>query len=269
MNIKRAALATAVILLLVSCKTKENAITYFQNLEQTELLAAARQGMDYTPRIVADDQLSIVVSSIDPSAVAAFNLPLASVQSVDQLQVSTTPSLQTYLVSSEGMITFPVLGEVKAAGLTCSELTDTLTGRLRVYVKSPIVTIRLLNSRIAVLGEVNSPGTKTFYNERLSILDALGLAGDLTIYGNRKNVLLIRNNNGVMEHHRFDLTQAETLTSPYFYLQQNDVIYVEPNKARRGNAKYSQNEQYNLSVISTVVSTLSVIASLLIALLVK
>ena len=177
--------------------------------------------------------------------------------------------LHTYLVNSHGEIDFPVLGKLQVAGLTRSELTDLMTEKISVYVKSPIITIQIRNFKVSVLGEVNKPGTVNVPNERLSVLDALGMAGDLTIYGNRSNVLLIRDNNGKKEYHRFDLTSAETLTSPYYYLQQNDVLYVEPNKARKGNAKYSQSGQFNVSLASTIISALSVLASLGIALLVK
>ena len=138
-----------------------------------------------------------------------------------------------------------------------------MTEKISAYVKSPIVTIQIRNFKVSVLGEVNKPGTVNVPNERLSVLDALGMAGDLTIYGNRTNVLLIRDNNGKKEYHRFDLTSAETLTSPFYYLRQNDVLYVEPNKARKGNG------QFNVSLASTIISALSVLASLGIALLVK
>ena len=144
-----------------------------------------------------------------------------------------------------------------------------LTEKISAYVKSPIVTIQIKNFKVSVLGEVNRPGTVNVPNERLSVLDALGMAGDLTIYGNRTNVLLIRDNNGRKEYHRFDLTSAEMLTSPYYYLQQNDVLYIEPNKARKGNARYSQSGQFNVSLASTIISALSILASLGIALLVK
>ncbi|WP_291528217.1 polysaccharide biosynthesis/export family protein [Bacteroides sp. UBA939] len=256
------------LLLLVSCKTTDNSITYFQDLDN-QPAAIAGEPVNYAPRIAPDDQLSIIVSGTDPSAVAAFNMPLASYLAPGETNVVSTPVLHTYLVNSGGEIDFPVLGKLHIAGMTRNELTDVLTEKVSAYVKSPIVTIQIRNFKVSVLGEVNRPGTVNVPNERLSVLDALGLAGDLTIYGNRTNVLLIRDNNGKKEFHRFDLTSAGTLTSPYYYLQQNDVLYVEPNKARKGNAKYSQSGQFNISLASTVISALSVLASLAIALLVK
>ena len=115
----------------------------------------------------------------------------------------------------------------------------------------------------------SAPGTKNFSNERITILDALSAAGDLDIYAKRENILLLRDNNGKKEFHRLDLTSSDLIKSPYYYLQQNDVIYVEPNKARQSNARYSQRTSYNMSIISTVISAVSVIASLTIALLIK
>ena len=256
------------LLILMSCKTTTNTITYFQDLDN-QMPAVIEQSVNYTPRIAPDDQLSITVSGTDPNAVAAFNMPLASYLAPGETNVTSTPVLHTYLVNSRGEIDFPVLGKIQVANMTRSELTDMMTEKISAYVKSPIVTIQIRNFKVSVLGEVNKPGTVNVPNERLSVLDALGMAGDLTIYGNRTNVLLIRDNNGKKEYHRFDLTSAETLSSPFYYLRQNDVLYVEPNKARKGNAKYSQNEQFNVSLASTIISALSVLASLGIALLVK
>ena len=255
------------IILLTSCKTTTNNITYFQDLDNQS--AVTGKAVNYTPRIAPDDQLSITVSGMDPNAVATFNIPLASYLAPGETNVTSTPVLHTYLVNSHGEIDFPVLGKLQVGGMTRSELTDMMTKRISAYVKSPIVTIQIRNFKVSVLGEVNKPGTVNVPNERLSVLDALGMAGDLTIYGNSTNVLLIRDNNGLKEYHRFDLTSAEMLTSPYYYLQQNDVLYVEPNKARKGNAKYSQNGQFNVSLASTIISALSILASLGIALLVK
>lgn len=261
-------LAASFILILTSCRSTQNTITYFQDLD-SRTATIAGETVNYAPRIAPDDQLSITVSATDPNAVAAFNIPLASYLSPGETTVTATPVLHTYLVNPQGEIDFPVIGKVKVAGLTRSELTDMMTQKVAAYVKSPIVTIQIRNFKVSVLGEVNKPGTVNVPNERMSILDAIGMAGDLTIYGNRTNVLLIRDNSGTKEYHRFDMTSAEMLSSPYYYLQQNDVIYVEPNKARKGNAKYSQSGQFNVSLASTVISALSVIASLCIALLVK
>ena len=148
-------------------------------------------------------------------------------------------------------------------------MAELLTEEISEYVTSPLVTVKINNFRVSVLGEVRAPGTKNFSNERITILDALSAAGDLDIYAKRENILLLRDNNGKKEFHRLDLTSSDLIKSPYYYLQQNDVIYVEPNKARQSNARYSQRTSYNMSIISTVISAVPVIASLTIALLIK
>lgn len=268
MKIKKVTAAIILISLLSSCKTS-NQITYFQDIDKNSSKPLIEQDFNYEVKICPDDQLSIFVSSIDPSSVAVFNLPLVSYLNPGETNVVTTPTIQTYLVDTNGYINFPVLGKIKVVGKTRSELADNLKEKISIYAKSPLITIKIQNFKVAVLGEVNNPGTKVITNERISILDAIGMAGDLTIFGERKNILLIRDNNGKKEYHRLDLTSSEILFSPYYYLQQNDIVYVEPNKARKSNSKYSQSAQFNISVASTIVSAISVLASLTIALLVK
>lgn len=275
MNIKNIFLLS-LMLFFVSCRTTDK-VAYFQDIDRLKTDQLNNENVNYQTRIMPDDQLSIFVSSIDPAAVAMFNLPLTSYQSLGDASanstlsttISTAPSYQTYLVDNNGYIDFPVLGEIKVEGLTRSELSQLLKEKISAYAKSPLVTVRIQNFKVSVLGEVNIPGTKMIQNERVTVLDAIGMAGDLTINGVRNNVLIIRDIDGKKEFHRIDLTSSELLNSPYYYLQQNDVIYVEPNNARKSNARYSQSKQFNISVASTVVSAISVLASLAIALLVK
>lgn len=267
MKIKLVTVILATIL-LTSCKTS-NEITYFQDIDKYSSEQLTKQNINYEAKISPDDQLSIFVSSVDPNAVAIFNLPLTSYLAPGEANVVATPTIHTYLVDNKGNIDFPILGSLHVAGMTRGELSDMLKEKISVYAKSPLVTVQIQNFKVSVLGEVNKPGTITIPNERVSILDAIGLAGDLTIYGERRNVVVIRDINGKKEFHRFDLTSSQMLNSPYYYLQQNDIVYVEPNKARRGNSQYSQNNQFNVSVASTIVSAISVLASLSIALLVK
>lgn len=265
MNIKLPLLVFSLII-FTSCRTT-NEITYFQGLDEQLSLLSAQEAATYDTRIAPDDLLSITVSSIEPTSVAIFNLPLVTyVDPSEMNSVKTAPVIQSYLVDSKGCIDFPVLGKVHVAGMTRDEVTGFLKDQISQYAKSPLVTVRIQNFKITVLGEVVRPGTKGVANERVSILDAIGLAGDLTIYGERKNVLLYREVEGKKFFHRFDLTSPEIFTSPYFYLQQNDVVYVEPNDARKKNATYSQRSQFNISVMSTIVSALSLMVSLGIAL---
>ena len=149
------------------------------------------------------------------------------------------------------------------------QLKEELEKRISKNVSNPVVRVQMVNFRVNVLGEVKKPGVITVNKQRYSILDALAEAGDLTEYGERDNVLLIREEDGKKVYHRFNMNNSSMLTSPYFYLKQNDVIYVEPNEIRRENAMYNQNNSYKISVVSTIVSATSVIVSLIIALAVK
>ena len=163
----------------------------------------------------------------------------------------------------------PVLGKVHVAGKTTDEITDYLTEQIAKDVTDPYVSVRLHTFKVNVLGEVETPGVVAVKTERFSVLDALAAANDMTEYGKRDNVLIIREENGLKKYVRLNLNDVKVLESPYFYLQQNDVVYVEPNKIRKANSKFNQNNSYKLSVVSTIVSACSVIASLIIALLVK
>ena len=162
-----------------------------------------------------------------------------------------------------------MLGKLHVAGYTVEGLADEITKMVSKDVSDPIVRVELMNFKVNVLGEVRSPGAKHCNTRRVTILDALSMAGDMTSYGRRDNIAVIREVDGKRELHRLDLNKSDVFTSPYFYLQQNDIVYVEPNKIIQDNSKYNQNNAYKLSVTSTVVSAASVIASLVIALTVK
>jgi polysaccharide export outer membrane protein len=138
-----------------------------------------------------------------------------------------------YLVDKGGAINFPVIGKVTLAGLTKEEATEKMINEIKTHVKNPIVNIRFLNFKVTVIGEVNTPSTFEINSEKINVLEALGLAGDMTQFGNRDNVLIIREKDGVRTTARINLNNKEVLNSPYFYLQQNDIIYVEPaNKTK-------------------------------------
>lgn len=212
------------------------------------------------PRVKINDALIITVSALDPEAVIPYNLPTVSYESPSSSTVPTTSSFQYYTVDEQGYIDFPILGKLYVVGLRQSEVISLIEGKLQGQVVNPIVTMRFLNARVTVLGEVNSPGTYTLNNGRMTLLEALGVAGDLTQYANRSNVLITRENNGKVEFARLDLRSEEVFTSPYFYLQQNDVVYVEPNQARSTS---NQSIGLWLSMVGTVASAATVVVSVL------
>jgi polysaccharide export outer membrane protein len=196
----------------------------------------------YVPKIQPGDILSIQVSSLNPEASSFFNpyaaLAIADRGSAQPMVTSATPlpAQNGYLVDNMGTIELPVLGKVTVAGRTASEVKDRLRESLKEYLKEPTVNIRNLNFRISVMGEVLRPSLFTIPNERITLLEALSLSGDVTIYGRRENVLIIREENGRRTFGRVDLTRRDLFSSPYYYLHPNDVVYVEPGKARAATA---------------------------------
>lgn len=273
----RLKLASAVlfVILMGACAVPKD-ITYFNDAKYVlgeELLDTK---VNYEPKFKSGDKLVITVSALDIAAVTPFNLYAVSVTDmlqtqtnsvIDKKQLSTSQMYAPYTVDNEGFINFPVLGKIEVKGKTVKELTDILESRISESVENPIVNIRIENFKVTVIGEVLRPGTFNVYSDRISLLDALGLAGDLTIYGDRTNVKLVRDVNGEKKVVLLDLTKTDLLESSYFYLEQNDVVYVEPNDKKKKTSRYSQSEQYNLSIISTFASTLSVIVSVVMSII--
>ncbi|WP_299782678.1 polysaccharide biosynthesis/export family protein [uncultured Formosa sp.] len=248
-------LSAIICLILSSCGVKRESIVYFQD----ENALPASKLSNFEIKFKPDDLLTIDVSAIDPDAARPFNLPAVSynTNSVDLAQ--GTLKMQTYLIDTNGNIEFPVLGSIKLGGLSRSEANLYLKNILKEYIKDPIVNIRLANFSITILGEVNKPGTYSLQDEKVSLTEALGLAGDLTIYGKRDNVFLIREVDGENRYYKFDLTSINVMNSPHFFLTQNDVIYVEPNKAKIRSSTYNQNNVVLISAIATLATITAII----------
>jgi polysaccharide biosynthesis/export protein len=244
------------MLVLASCSSQKE-VAYFYGVNSKSADSINKKfSKIHEVRICSGDMLSITVTGLDPQAVAPFNLPLVSYATPGSEQLYSAPTLQSYLVDINGNINFPVIGTLKLSGFTKSEAIKYINDQLSPYLKNSIVTIQFMNYRITVLGEVTHPGQYPINNERVTILDALGLAGDMTIYGKRNNVLITRENNGKLEFVRLNLNTDEIFKSPYYYLQQNDVIYVEPNSVK---SVASQNTALYLSALSTFATLLAVI----------
>lgn len=252
------------LLLLGACGVPKD-VAYFQGVDQLTQAQLEKMNQTYSSKICPDDLLTVTVTSWDPVAVSPFNPPAFSYATEGETTVGSAAQLHTYLVTREGFINFPIIGKVQAAGLSKQEFSDSLQDKISKYVKDPIVHVQIINYKITMMGEISRPGPLTVRNDRISILDAIGQSGDLTINANRKNILIIRDNNGVKEYGRIDITDPALFASPYYYLRQNDVVYVEPNDAKKRNANYSQAQQYNLTIFSTLLSTVSVITSIIIA----
>lgn len=235
-------------ILLTGCASRKD-IVYFQGESASPESIANK----YTPTIQPDDQLVITVSGRDFETTKPFN------QVNYYYQREGDVRQQSYLVDAEGSIEFPVLGKVELGGLTRTEAIAKMKSLLSEYVIDPGVIINIINFRITVLGEVRNPGTYPLENERITILEALGLAGDLTINGVRNNVLVIRETDEKKEFYRVDLTSDSVINSPVYYLKQNDVVYVEPNKAQINSSTYSRNTSVIIAIASLIITVISVL----------
>jgi len=243
-------------LLLFSCGTKKE-IVYFQDVD---LMGVSKSVNSYNPIIRPDDMLTINVSALDQDAVRPFNLP--AVTFIDGTSASGRTVLQNYLVDSNGNIDYPVLGVLKLAGLNRIQATTLIKDMLTEYIKNPIVNIRNVNFKVTVLGEVERPGSFIIPNERITIVEALGLAGDMTIQAKRKNVLVVREENGKKVSIRVDMTSESVFNSKAYYLIQNDVVYVEPNNSRVKSSTIGPSTSTTLGVISTLVTVTALLISI-------
>ena len=251
--------------LLTACQSYKK-VPYFQNVEVVN--EAEQQEKLYDAKIMPKDLLTIVVSCTNPELAIPFNLTVASNAGIavsTSSYVTTQPVLQPYLVDNDGNINFPVLGELKLGGLTKREAEQLIIDKLKPYMKeTPIVTVRMVNYKISVIGEVTRPGTFTISNEKVNLLEALAMAGDMTVYGLRDNGKLIREDaNGKQQIVTLDLNKAETILSPYYWLQQNDIVYVTPNKAKARNSDVGNSTSLWFSATSILVSIVSLLVSIL------
>mgnify|MGYP001163251589 CR=1 FL=1 len=241
----------SILLLLSSCASREE-LVYFQgpppNLDSIH---------HAPPTLQPDDLLAITVSAADLEATLPFNQvsPYTARAGSGQNQDRQI----TYLIDEQGYIDYPVLGRIKLGGLTRAQAMDMMRRLLSEYIIDPGVNIHITNFRVTVIGEVRNPGSFTLPEERVTVLEALGLAGDLTINGVRNNVLVIRHTEGEKSFYRLDLTSNDIIQSPAYFLRQNDVIYVEPNKAQINSSTYSRNTSVVISIASLAITVLSIL----------
>lgn len=241
-----------VSLFFLSCASKKD-IIYFQP-DQSTLEANYKLN---APKLQAGDILAISVTADDVRATQPFN-QVSTYQGTGTTLQANSPFIPTYVINDAGNIDFPVLGKVHLEGLTRAEAVELLKKEVSNYILNPGVSMEIRNFKITVLGEVRNPGTYPITNDRITILEALGMAGDLTINGVRKNVLVIREQDGQKKEYRVDLTKRDALNTPVYYLAQNDVIYVEPNGAKIQSSKYTQNTSVFVSIAGVIISVISV-----------
>ena len=254
----------AAVLMLASCGSTKD-VAYFQNSKDVDL---SQSKVLYDARIMPKDQITVTVSTTNPQAAVPFNLTVPTPYTVANRNSSYSQAmLQTYLVDNDGKISFPILGEITVGGLTKHEAEQMIRERILPYMseaENPIVTVKMVGYQISVIGEVAHPGTFTVSREKITVLEALAQAGDLTIYGVRNNVQLIREDaSGQKAIYFLNLNDANLINSPYYYLQQNDVIYVTPNKVKAQNSSVGSMTTLWFSATSILISLTSLLYNIL------
>ncbi len=236
MTIRLLTFSLLILFFIGSCRMSERFV-YFR---QDALTTSTSEPV--SPIIKHNDVLSVIVSSDKPEAAKPFNFPRNEIGMQQMMQGGQQslgmPILDGYLVDELGFINLPIIGQIKAAGMTRQALMDTLMPIYATYLTNPVINIKIMNYRVSVLGDVRAPGVKLVSNERITILEALALAGDLNPTANRKNILVIRETNNQRMEYRLDITSKNIFTSPAYYLEQNDVVYVEPNLAAQSQGTF-------------------------------
>lgn len=261
MKINRLFLPLAAALIFTSCRTTDE-LAYFNNAPRDIPLEYAAQ---FSSGIQTNDQLSIYVESETPESTKQYNQETNKIAVQDGVVINPGTGQQRvagYLVSSRGDIIFPVLGKIHVLGMTHDSLAHYIENRLKAegHITDPRVTVKLMNFKVSVLGDVTKPGQLVVDGERLTIFEALAMCGDLTIYGQRNNVTVVREENGQRTVGSVDLSSKEVFYSPYYYLHQNDVVYVEPNDKRKRDA---ERDLTTLSIVSSAVSIVSSVTMML------
>lgn len=248
---------------LGSCGSSKN-IAYFKNADSVNL--AASKGL-FDAKIMPKDLLTVTVSTTDPKAATPFNLSVTNTLNSTGTLYSGAGSLQTYLVDNDGYINFPVVGRLKVGGMTKRQCENYICEKISPYMaatENPIVTVKMASFKVSVSGEVKSPGIFYVDQEKINVIEALARAGDLTIYGRRENVLLIREDEtGQKSVYRLNLNDANLINSPYYYLQQNDMLYVEPNSVQAKNSAIGSSTTIWFSVVSILTSVASLMVNVL------
>ena len=242
-----------------SCSTKQN-IIYFKDIQNNKSADLENSALFTEPIIQPDDNLSISIFTLNLQTGSIINQAAASPILGGNANSTISQQVTGFVVDKNGEVELALAGKIKVAGLTTYQAREVIREKVTKYYNQPNVQVRFANFKVSVLGEVNSPSTYNMPNEKVSIMDALSLAGDLTVYGRRDNVLIVRDNNGKKQYGHVDLNSSEIFSSPFFYLKQNDLVYVEPTKAKNvaNNAARVQTIGIITSVLSVLILSVSV-----------
>ncbi len=243
-----------VVALLSSCVSREK-IVYYQNIEKNNTINTKQ----FASTIQPDDLLMIIVSAQDPLAAAPYNLLTDLSVRTDQQAGTGRRQQQLYLVDGDGYIDFPVIGRIKMGGKTEEEVSALLYTEVSKGILDPVINLRIMNFKVTVLGEVRKPGVHKINSERITLPEALSLSGDLTTYGKRNNIIITREENGKINTHKVDLTKADFINSDFYYLKQNDVVYVEPNSTKVNSSGVGANVSIYITVVSLLLTATALI----------
>lgn len=240
------------LILISSCASKKDFV-YFQGEQEI------KTNSNFEPKLQQDDFLNIIIFGCDEESLKIFNIPPSTTNTTNRGYFVGASASQGYLVNDQGEIDFPVIGKIKVGGLSRDQAADLIRTKLNVYLKDPKVSIQIQNFKITILGDVKNPGTIQVPNERITIIEALGIVGDLNITSVRKNVLVLRTENGKIKEYRVDLTKKDFFNSPVYYLYQNDVIYVEANKTKINSSNVSASSSMFVAIASLLITTINVL----------
>jgi len=249
--IKKITVLLLIALTLTSCVSRKK-IVYFQNV-------SSLSDNNYEPSIKPDDELLIVVNVTSPNEALAAPFNQSTVNLTPGQGLGQSGNGKVYLVDKEGFIQLPLVGPVKIGGLTRQEALDLLKIEIKKYINNPIISLRITNFKFTVIGEVKSPGLYNYPSERLTLPEAIGMAGDLTIFGKRNNILIIREISGKKTYNYVDITQVDFMQSEFYYLSQNDLVYVEPNRSVVNSSAIGRDLTLAISSVSILIAVISFI----------
>ncbi len=239
-------------LVLTNCASRKEFV-YFQDNKDTKITSEQQL------KLKQGDILNIKVFGCDEESIKIFNIPSTNNQNVTRNYFSGGISANGYLINKKGEIDFPLIGGIKIVNLSLEEASDLLKNKLNTYLKDPKVSIQIQNFKITVLGDVRNPGTIEVPNEKITLIEAIGIAGDLNITAKRKNILLLREEDGIKKQYRIDITNKDFINSPAYYLVQNDVIYIEANKAKINSSNVTGSSSILVAIASLVITTVNII----------
>ena len=250
--IKKALVFLGLVLILSSCASNKK-IIYLN-----EAAAGTTSSLvEYQNKLQPDDNLIITVTADEPTLAAPFNLMYVNSQTSQLTNINSSDALTSYLIDQNGEIDFAGIGKVKLSGLTRIEAENKIKELVSREIVDPVINLRLINFKVSVMGEVLRPGTIRIVGDRVTILEALSLAGDMTIYGKREDIMVIREANGAKTVNYVDITDKDIINSPFYYLDQNDLIYVKPNKTRVNSSVIGPNLTVGISALSLVVTIIA------------